>query len=141
MDHLHFNGMTDYGSEILLGQATDILHLEIFTKRYLQELAALTRLLYDKAQPIYLGKYTKEVNQMREGNSSGPSYVTPSMVKTEVLDPELAEIGWQIFNFPWCTGYLPKCYQRGLGLLIKRDPTECSLFFSLTFNQTCTTNT
>ena len=50
----------------------------------------------------------------------GPSDVTPSMFKTKVLDPELPEIGWRRFNFPWCTGYSPKCYRRGLDLLIHK---------------------
>ena len=46
------------------------------------------------------------------------------MVKTEVLDPELAEIGWQRFNFPRCTGYSPKRYHRGLDLLIQKYPNN-----------------
>ena len=53
-------------------------------------------------------EYTTEVIRLRKGISSGTSDVTPEMVKTEVLDPELAEIGWRIFNFPWCTRYSPK---------------------------------
>ena len=40
--------------------------------------------------------------------SSGPSGVTPIMVKIEVLDSELSEIDYRRFNFPWCTGYDPK---------------------------------
>ena len=52
VNHLHFNGVTDYGNNILLGQAADIPHLEIYTKRYLQDLASLTCLLPNKAQPI-----------------------------------------------------------------------------------------
>ena len=47
------------------------------------------------------------------------------MFKTEVLDTELAEIVWQRFNFPWCTGYLPKRYRRGLNLLIHKYPNDC----------------
>ena len=46
----------------------------------------------------------------------------PAMVKTEALDPELAEIIWGRFNFPWCTGYSTKCYQRGIDLLIHKYP-------------------
>ena len=40
--------------------------------------------------------------------SSGPSGVTPIMVKIEVLDSELSEIDYRRFNFPWCTGYDPQ---------------------------------
>ena len=93
VNHLHFNGMAEYGKNILLGKATYIMHIDIYTKRYFQEIAAITRSLPDKKQPIYLEEYTKEVGCIREGTSSGPSDATSSMVKTEVLDPELAEIG------------------------------------------------
>ena len=46
------------------------------------------------------------------------------MVKTESLDLELVEIGWRRFNLPWCTGYSTKHYQRGLGILIHKDPNN-----------------
>ena len=59
MKHLHFNGMTDYGNKIIMGQAADILHMDSYTKSYLQEVAAPTRYLPDKYQPIYLEEYTK----------------------------------------------------------------------------------
>ena len=47
------------------------------------------------------------------------------MVKTEALDPELSEIGWRRFNFPWCTGYSPKRYKKRIGLIIHKDPNDC----------------
>ena len=87
--------MTDYVNKILQGQASDITNLDICTKRYLQELAALTRLLPDKYQPISLEEYIKKVNRLKERTSSGPSDATLAMVKTEVLDPELTKIGWR----------------------------------------------
>ena len=43
------------------------------------------------------------------------------MEKIEALDPELKEIGWQRFNFQWCTGYSLRWYQRGLYLLIHKE--------------------
>ena len=102
--NLHFDGMTKYEHDILLGRSADTPHIEIHTKRYLQELATPNRSLYDQAQPTYLEEYTEEVGCLREGTSLGPSDATPKMVKTEVLDPELAEIGCRVFNFPWCNG-------------------------------------
>ena len=36
VNHLHFDGMADYGNDILLGQAADIPHLDNHTKIYLQ---------------------------------------------------------------------------------------------------------
>ena len=100
VNHLHFDGITKYGNDILLVRAADIPHLDIHTKIYLQELSTLTCSLPDQAQPISLEEYTEEVGRLREGTSSGTSSVTPAMVKTEFLDPELAKIGWRIFNSP-----------------------------------------
>ena len=65
MKHLHFDGTTYYINAIILVQAADILHLGNHTKRYLQEIAALTRSLPYKAQPISLEEYTKEVIRLR----------------------------------------------------------------------------
>ena len=124
VNHLHFDGMTEYGNGILLGGSADIPHLDIYTKRYLQELSAITSSLPDQAQPVSMKEYTKEVGRLREGTSSRPSDATPAMVRTEVLDPELAVIGWRILNFPWCPGYSPKCYQRRFNLLIHKDPND-----------------
>ena len=72
-----------------------------------------------------MAEYIKEVRHLREPTSSGPSDVTPTMVKTEALDTELVETGWRRFNFPWCTGYPPKRYQRGIDLLIQKYPNNC----------------
>ena len=44
------------------------------------------------------------------------------MVKTEVIDTELREIGWRRFNLPLCTGYSPCRYHKGLDILIHKDP-------------------
>ena len=50
--------------------------------------------------------------------------MTPAMLKMEALDLELIEIVWRRFNFPWCTGYYPKRYQRGLDLFINKGPED-----------------
>ena len=65
VNHLHFNGITDYGNEILLVQAADIPHLDIYTKRYLQELADLTHSIPNKSHPVSLEEYTNEDNRLR----------------------------------------------------------------------------
>ena len=46
------------------------------------------------------------------------------MVKTEALDPELAEIVWRRFNFPCYIGYSPKRYRKRLDILIHEYPTD-----------------
>ena len=53
-----------------------------------------------------------------------PSDATPAIVNTEFLDPELAKIGWHRFNFPWCTGYPPKLYRRGLDIITHKDTND-----------------
>ena len=54
VNHLHYDGMTDYGNDILLRQAEDTPHLENHTKIYFQELSTLTLQLPDQSQPITL---------------------------------------------------------------------------------------
>ena len=116
--------MIKYGNGILLGRATEIPDLDPFTRRYLHQLDSINRSFYNQYHPISLEEYIKEVSIIRESTLSGPLDVTPAMVKTEALDPELAEIGWQGFNFPWCTIYSTKHYQRGIRLLINKYPND-----------------
>ena len=46
------------------------------------------------------------------------------MVKTEALNPGIAGLGRRRFNFPWCTGYSPNIYRKGIYLLIHKDPND-----------------
>ena len=46
------------------------------------------------------------------------------MVNTEVMDPELREIGWHRFNFPWCKGYHLNRYRRDLDIIIHKEPND-----------------
>ena len=64
--HLRFDGMTYYINNIILVQSANILHLGNHTKRYLQEIAAQTRSLPYKSQPISLEEYAIEANRLRE---------------------------------------------------------------------------
>ena len=93
-------------------------------RTFINYLKSVTRALPDPATPITLEDYITEVNCLIESKSSGPSIVTPAMVKTEALDQEPREISWRRFNFPWCTRYSPNRYQRGLDLLIHKDPED-----------------
>ena len=92
---------------------------------YLHHLSYITHYLLDQPQPIPTEVYLKKVECLREATSSDPSDLTPAMVKTKALDSELAEIGRQRFNFPWCTEYSPKQHHQGLYILIHRDPNDC----------------
>lgn len=108
VNHLNYNGMTDYGDALLLGKAPELEGLDEYTTTYLSQLRAVDGHLPSPATPISFDEYTTEVNRLREGTSSGPSDVTPAMIKTELMDDELAEIGLHRFNFPWVTGYSNK---------------------------------
>ena len=57
VNQLHFDGINDYGNDIILGQATDIPHLDNHTKIYLWELATLTHTLPNEYQTISLKEY------------------------------------------------------------------------------------
>ena len=52
VNHLLYDGMADYGNDIILEQAGEIPHLDKYTKIYLHELYTLTRYLPDQAHPI-----------------------------------------------------------------------------------------
>ena len=47
VNHLHFDGMVEYGNTILLGQAVGISDLELYTKICLDKLAEKNRSLPD----------------------------------------------------------------------------------------------
>ena len=80
----------------------------------------ITGSLPDKAEPLSLDQYIIEVNRVLETTSSILSDITTEMLKTEAMGPELTEIGRRRFNFPWCTGYSPNIYRKGLDLLIHK---------------------
>ena len=69
--NFHFDGMLNYGNNILLGQAADILHLENHTKRRLQQLAALTRSLPDQVQQILPGRIYQRGRPSKRRNLIG----------------------------------------------------------------------
>ena len=88
-------------------------------------MASITGSILNKAEPISFGQYITEFDRLQEKTSSGHSDTTPEMVKIEALYPELSEIGWRRFNFPWCTGYSHKQYKKGLDLIIHKYPNDC----------------
>ena len=88
----------DYGDQIILYMAQKIPELEIDTNNFLQKLVSITGSLPEKSEPLSFDQYVTEVNRLQETKSSGPSYITPSMVKTQMMDPEPAKIVWGRFN-------------------------------------------
>ena len=77
---------------MLLGEEVDDTSGNAHTGKFLKYLKAVTGALPEKAYPISLEDYTKEVQSIRSSTYSGPSLVIPAMVKTEVLYPELRGI-------------------------------------------------
>ena len=107
---------------MLLVKEFDVSFTNTHTRKILKYLKSVTGSLPEKSSTISLEEYTKEVRNLRESTSSCPYIVTSTTVKTEVTDPELRELGWCRFNFPWYTGYSTKTYHRGLDLIIHEDP-------------------
>ena len=104
VNKLGYNGMAAWGDDILKGANIGAEMGDSHTRTFLKNLKPVTGSLPYPATTINLEEYITEANHLRESTSSGPSIVNPAMAKTEALDPELREIGWRIFNFPWCTG-------------------------------------
>ena len=82
-----YNGITRYINQLLLGTAPDIPSLDPHIKKYLKELQEISKRLPPKSTPISKIEYQKEVIRLIEATSYGPSYMTPSMLKTEASYP------------------------------------------------------
>ena len=124
VDLLKYNSITDYADKILLGTAELLPDIDEHTQLYLDQLKAVKGVLPEKAEPAPFSQYCREVNKLRERTSSGASNVTPAMIKTECLDPYIANTNWNASNFPWCTGYSPRRYRTGLDLLIHKRAND-----------------
>eukprot|EP00957_Ditylum_brightwellii_P154339 11745028-Ditylum_brightwellii.AAC.1 len=46
--------------------------------------------------------------------------VTPGMIKTDLEDKYISQVNWHASNVPWCSGYSPKRFRKGLDLLIHK---------------------
>ena len=124
VNKLGYNGMTDWGDYIIKGEYTGAEMGDSNTITFLKHLKLVAGYLLDPETPITIEDYIAEVNKLREYTSSGTSIITPAMVKTEALDQEFIDIVWRRFNSPWCIGYPPNRYRRGLYLLINRYPED-----------------
>ena len=92
--------MADHGDQNILDIAQQLPELEANNNNFPQKLASITGSIHNKAEPISFGQYITEFNRLRETTPSGPSDITPAMVKTEALCTELSEIGLRMFTFP-----------------------------------------
>ena len=107
-----------------LGKEVDVSFTNTHTRKLLKHRRSVTGDLPEKASPTSLEDYIKKFLRLRESTPSGPSIVTPDIVKTEVTNPDLRELGLHTFNSPWCTGHPPKRYRRGIDLLIHKVPNS-----------------
>eukprot|EP00957_Ditylum_brightwellii_P210043 15364506-Ditylum_brightwellii.AAC.2 len=111
VDLLGYNSNTDYADRILLGTADPIFDIDENIQLYLDQLAAVKGALLEEAKSDPFSQYIQEVENLREKTSSGPSNITPSMIKTEIGDPCIANVNWNASNFPWCTRYSPNRFR------------------------------
>eukprot|EP00957_Ditylum_brightwellii_P177750 13539607-Ditylum_brightwellii.AAC.1 len=116
--HLQYHSMTNYTDEILRGTASSIPGVDLATQAFLDKCKLVTGDIPSQAKPKSFLSFLKECQRLRERTSSGPSIVTPAMVKTEALDPVLGVSAWHASNFLWVTGYASKRMRSGLDLLI-----------------------
>ena len=124
VQNLGYNGIAEFLEKVILVKEVDTALVDTQTRSLLSHLKSVTGNLPEKATPITLEEYIKEIKSLRESTYSDTSPVTPAMDKTEVMDTELREIGWRRLNLPWCTFY-PTCrYHKGLDILIYKDPNK-----------------
>ena len=101
VQELLYDIMTESGNIIVEGQKPLETKVNQYTRQILHQLRSPTNKTQRKATPITYEAYSEELRRLREGTSSGPSIVIPSMIKTDIMDPELEEIGWRMVNFSW----------------------------------------
>ena len=90
VNHLNFNGIYDYGDDIILGSAAEISDINLCTKGYLYHLPSITHSLPDNYQQIPIEAYLKYIKCLIEATSSGLSDMTPVTVNTKDLDSYIA---------------------------------------------------
>mmetsp|Transcript_53808 Transcript_53808/g.161034 ORF Transcript_53808/g.161034 Transcript_53808/m.161034 type:complete len:92 (-) Transcript_53808:2763-3038(-) len=79
--NLGYDKLTEYGDNLLKGDAPTVLGVDASTQLYLNQLKAVDGKNSEPANPLSTAEYQAEVGRLREATSSGPSIVTPAMVK------------------------------------------------------------
>ena len=77
--------MADYGDQIIIDIAQQLPELEANKNNFPQKLASITGSIPNKAELILFGKYSTEFDRLQETTPSGPSDITPEMVKIKAL--------------------------------------------------------
>ena len=65
IQHLEYNGMEEYGDQVILGTSQQITKLESDTNNFLQKLASITVSLPNRSKTISFEKYITKVNRLR----------------------------------------------------------------------------
>ena len=81
IQNIYYNGMTYYCDKIILGVAQQIPKLEADTNNLPQKLVSITGSLPNKYESLSFEQYISKVKCLQEITSSGPSDITPEMVK------------------------------------------------------------
>ena len=94
VNKLGYNDMKAWEEDILTVSDIGVEMGDVNTTTFLENLMSVIGAIPESASLITVLDYITEVNHLRESTSSGPSIVTPAMVKTESLNPELREISY-----------------------------------------------
>jgi hypothetical protein len=117
---LQYDGMTPFASGVLNGTAEIPPEVDSYTQRLLRQCKApIAGSVKDDQQELFpLELYLEDCRRLRERTSSGPSDVTPAMIKTAALDPTLCLVDYHLAYVPWKTGRPAPTWLHGLDLLI-----------------------
>eukprot|EP00957_Ditylum_brightwellii_P131230 10008906-Ditylum_brightwellii.AAC.1 len=100
--YLEYSGATDDTDKMLAGNVWTLSGIGEYIQAYLYQLQYIEGHVPEPAKPILFPTYIGEVKRLRERTLSGPSNVTPAMVKTKAVDPYISRINWHASNFTWC---------------------------------------
>eukprot|EP00957_Ditylum_brightwellii_P171016 13018455-Ditylum_brightwellii.AAC.1 len=91
VNYLEYSGTTVAADRIFAGDIPKVEGIDLYTEAYLQQLQTVENQLPAQSHPVDFARYQKEVKDLGEQTSSGPSMVTPGMIKTELEDKYISQ--------------------------------------------------
>ena len=118
---LQYDGMTPFGDEVLRGTFNPPVGIDDHTTGFLRRCKSVSGRPPPIAEPFSLEAYQQDCLRLREKTTSGPSDITPAMIKAEAQQEELLLLDYHLANFTWTTGRPPPQWLHGLDLLIYKE--------------------
>ena len=123
LEHLGHNLTSVSLNEILRGN----IELPPGTNRYkrelLQEMRQVDTLTYPAPAPIVTTSDFREGwGEMKERTSSGISGLHFGHMKAVACDPRLSDFEVTLAHLPYCSGYVPKSWRKGICCMLKKKP-------------------